>query len=155
MNFTYTRIPFGALPIDLDRFKAINDDFGHATGDRALREVGATLLAALRSVDIVGRWGGDEFVAVVLHANSDVLNRLAERCCALVAQTSVPSCDGIRVPMSVSVGGTVALPDDTATGLFKRADELMYLCKTSGRGRASIDQSGPVAARVRRTGARS
>jgi len=129
--------PFGVLVIDLDRFKAINDRFGHATGDRALREAAKTLLAALRNTDIVGRWGGDELIAVVRHVNSEILKSLAERCCILVAKTSFPNGDGSPVSMSVSVGGTLALPDDTAEGLIKRADELMYQSKTSGRGRAS------------------
>lgn len=142
--------PFGVLVIDLDRFKAVNDDFGHATGDRVLQAVGKTLSGALRGVDIVGRWGGDEFVAVVHHVNSEILGELAERCCAVVAQTAVASSDGAPVSMSVSIGGTLALPDDTPERLFQRADGLMYQCKTSGRGRASLDKSSPVAeARVK------
>jgi len=129
--------PFGVLVIDLDRFKAINDGFGHATGDRALREVAKTLSGALRSTDIVGRWGGDEFIAVLPHVDGETLRDLAERCCVLVAQTSFASTDGSPVSMSVSVGGTFPYPDDTAEGLVKRADELMYQSKTSGRGRVS------------------
>jgi diguanylate cyclase (GGDEF)-like protein len=136
--------PFGVLVIDLDRFKAVNDDFGHTTGDRALQEVGKALSGALRSLDIVGRWGGDEFVALVHHVNREILSELAERCCDIVSQTTVPSSDGTRVSISVSIGGTLALPDDTAEALFKRADKLMYQCKTSGRGRFSIDESSPV-----------
>lgn len=129
--------PFGVLVIDLDRFKAINDGFGHATGDRALQEVAKTLSGALRSTDIVGRWGGDEFIAVLPHVDSETLRALAERCRVLVAQTSFPSIDGSPVSVSVSIGGTLPCADDTAEGLIKRADELMYQSKTSGRGRVS------------------
>jgi diguanylate cyclase (GGDEF)-like protein/PAS domain S-box-containing protein len=129
--------PFGVLVIDLDRFKAINDGFGHATGDRALQEVAKTLTGALRATDIVGRWGGDEFIAVVRHVNSETLKGLAERCCVLVAQTTIPRSERSAVSMSVSIGGTLALPDDTVEGLIKRADELMYRSKTSGRARAA------------------
>jgi len=129
--------PFGVMVIDLDRFKAINDNFGHATGDRALQEVAKTLTGALRNTDIVGRWGGDEFIAVVRHVDSEILRGLADRCCILVAQTSFPSSDGSTVSMSVSIGGTLVLPDDTPEGLIKRADELMYNSKTNGRSRAA------------------
>ena len=123
--------PFGVLVIDLDQFKALNDSFGHATGDRALLEVAKTLTGTLRPTDIVGRWGGDEFIAIAHHVNNEILRQLAERCCALVAQTTFPSSDGSPVSMSVSIGGTLALPGDTAEKLIKRADELMYRNKTN------------------------
>jgi diguanylate cyclase (GGDEF)-like protein/PAS domain S-box-containing protein len=133
------RDPFGVLVIDLDGFKAINDGFGHATGDQALQEATKTLTGALRTSDIVGRWGGDEFLAVVRHVDGDILKRLAERCCVLVAQTSLVSGGGERVSLSVSVGGAVTVPDDSADSLIKRADELMYRSKAAGRGRASVE----------------
>ena len=118
--------------IDVDHFKVINDSFGHATGDHALREVAKTLKGTLRPADVVGRWGGDEFIAVVHHVSNEILMHLAERCCAMVAQISFPTSDGIPVSASVSIGGTLALPDDTAETLIKRADRLMYRNKTSG-----------------------
>jgi diguanylate cyclase (GGDEF)-like protein/PAS domain S-box-containing protein len=124
--------PFGVLVIDLDRFKSINDSFGHASGDRALLEVAKTLTGTLRPTDIVGRWGGDEFIAVVHHVKKELLTQLAERCCAMVAQTSFPSSDGGLVSVSASIGSTLALPDDTVERLIKRADELMYEHKTNG-----------------------
>lgn len=136
--------PFGVLVVDLDRFKAINDDFGHATGDRALREVGKALLGTLRSIDIVGRWGGDEFTAIVPHVDNETLRVLAERCCITVAQTLIPISDDTPVAMSVSIGGSRAVPNDTVERLLKRADGLMYQCKASGRGCASTDKSSPV-----------
>jgi diguanylate cyclase (GGDEF)-like protein/PAS domain S-box-containing protein len=128
--------PFGVLVIDLDWFKAINDGFGHAIGDQALQEAGKTLIGALRTTDIVGRWGGDEFLAVVRHVDVDIVKRLAERCCALMARTGMTSGDGKQVALSVSVGGAVSVPEDSADSLIKRADELMYRSKAAGRGRA-------------------
>ncbi|MFI5096504.1 MAG: diguanylate cyclase domain-containing protein [Candidatus Acidiferrales bacterium] len=124
--------PFGVLVIDLDRFKAINDSFGHTTGDHALLEVAKTLKGTLRPTDIVGRWGGDEFIAVAHHVNIEVLTQLAVRCRAMVAQTSFPSSDGSLVSLSVSIGSTLALPGDTTEKLIRRADELMYQNKTNG-----------------------
>jgi len=124
--------PFGVLVIDLDRFKDINDTFGHATGDNALLEVAKTLKGTLRPTDIIGRWGGDEFIAVAHHVNHEILTQLAVRCCAMVAQTSFPSSDGSRVSVSVSIGSTLALLGDTPEKLIKRADDLMYQNKTNG-----------------------
>jgi diguanylate cyclase (GGDEF)-like protein len=124
--------PFGVLVIDVDRFKAINDGFGHSTGDHALLEVAETLKGTLRSTDIVGRWGGDEFIAVAHHVNNEILMHLAERCCAMVSQISIPTSDGVPVSASVSIGGTLALPDDTAQTIIQRADQLMYRNKTNG-----------------------
>jgi diguanylate cyclase (GGDEF)-like protein/PAS domain S-box-containing protein len=129
---------FGLLVIDLDRFKAINDQFGHATGDRALRQVAKTLVGALRTTDIVGRWGGDEFLAVVRHVDEGILKTLAERCCVLVAQTSFRNGDGRSISTSVSIGGSLVRPNDTFETLIRRADELMYHSKAGGRSRASL-----------------
>ncbi|MFZ3265450.1 MAG: sensor domain-containing diguanylate cyclase [Terriglobales bacterium] len=129
---------FGLLVIDLDRFKAINDGFGHATGDRALRQVAKTLVGALRTTDIVGRWGGDEFLAVVRHVDAEILKTLAERCCVLVAQTSFRNGDGRGLSTSVSIGGSLVTPKDTFETLTRRADDLMYQSKAGGRSRASL-----------------
>jgi len=147
-QFHKDREPFGLLLIDLDRFKTINDEFGHITGDRALREVGKILSGELRGLDIVGRWGGDEFIAVVHLVDGTILKGLAERCCAMVARAVIPNGAGAPVSLSVSIGGTLALPQDTAEVVIERADRLMYQCKTSGRGRALIDNSSPAADRV-------
>ena len=136
-EFQVHKDPFGLLVIDLDRFKAINDGFGHATGDLALREVAKTLSGALRTTDIVGRWGGDEFLAIVRHINGETLKILSERCCMLVARTLLPTGGGVA--MSVSIGATLVALDDTFEGLIQRADALMYQSKASGRARATIE----------------
>jgi len=131
--------PFGILLFDFDNFKAINDSFGHACGDRALQEGARTLHASLRPGDIVGRWGGDEFLAIVRNINAETLTRLAERCIALVAQTAVPINDGERISLSISAGAALVHPDESAEELIHRADELMYQSKNSGRARATIE----------------
>jgi diguanylate cyclase (GGDEF)-like protein/PAS domain S-box-containing protein len=136
--------PFGLLVIDVDRFKEINDRFGHAVGDLALQAIGTTLNAALRATDIVGRWGGDEFTAIVQHASREMLRGLAERCCEMVSQSSVPGSAANPICMSVSLGGTLVRSQDTNDELFKRADALMYQSKASGHGGALIDESGGV-----------
>ncbi len=131
--------PFGVLLIDLDELKEINDAFGHSCGDRALRQVAQTLTGSLRPTDTVGRWGGDEFLAIVRNVNAEVLKCLAQRCAAMAAETSIPSNDERRISLSISVGGALADPGDTAERLIQRADKLMYQSKVNGRGRASTE----------------
>jgi len=128
---------FGVLVIDVDHFKAINDGFGHSTGDKALQEAARILTGALRTTDIVGRWGGDEFLAVIRHVDESVMQQLAERCCALMRHTSLLSAEG-AVKLSVSVGGAVSVQEDSADSIISRADELMYRSKAGGRGRAAV-----------------
>ena len=131
--------PLGVLMIDLDQFKTINDGFGHNCGDRALQEASKTLTGSLRPTDIVGRWGGDEFLAIIRNVSDNVLRELAERCVALIAQTSIPCNAKRRIPLSISVGAVQYCPGETAEALLQRADQLMYRSKTGGRGRATTE----------------
>ena len=131
--------PLGLLMIDLDGFKGINDSFGHSCGDCALQEAARTLTGSLRPTDTVGRWGGDEFLAIARNMDRETLSRLAERCVLMVAQTTVPSNDERLISLSISVGAALSRPGETAEELIQRADELMYRSKTDGRGRATSD----------------
>jgi diguanylate cyclase (GGDEF)-like protein/PAS domain S-box-containing protein len=138
-EFQEHKDPLGLLVIDLDRFKEINDNFGHSGGDRALHEAARTMTGSLRPADTVGRWGGDEFLAIVRNVNKDVLIKLAERCVVLMAQTSVPGNDERRISLSISVGAALSRTGETAEELIKRADELMYQSKIGGRNRATTE----------------
>ncbi|MDR3745990.1 MAG: sensor domain-containing diguanylate cyclase [Acidobacteriaceae bacterium] len=131
--------PFGLLVIDLDQFKEINDSFGHLIGDFALQEVAKTLTGSLRPTDVVARWGGDEFIAIIRNMNQELLKELAERCVTMVGQTSFPSGDGRTVALSVSVGGTLSRPSETIEKFINEADERMYSSKTNGRNRATTE----------------
>ena len=130
--------PFGVLLVDLDHFKQINDGNGHDVGDRALVGVTRTLNGALRSTDTLGRWGGDEFLAVLGHVDRDSLTQLAARCCRLVAEIRIPY-GTESIPVSVSVGGAVFRGDESVEALIARADRMLYVSKTQGRGRASVE----------------
>jgi diguanylate cyclase (GGDEF)-like protein/PAS domain S-box-containing protein len=132
-EFEVHKDPFGLLVVDLDKFKEINDSFGHSNGDRALQEVAHTLSGALRPTDTVGRWGGDEFLAIVRNMDGINLRMLAERCIALVRETSITSDDGRPIHLSISVGAALSHLGEKATSLIHRADELMYKSKTNGR----------------------
>ena len=140
--------------VDIDHFKQINDNFGHAEGDRVLEAVGEQLGAVLRTSDTVARIGGDEFVVLAhdvdnqLHA-VDIGGRLIER-----LETQGPVTDN-GVPVGVSIGIAVSTAGDgTAETLLKQADIAMYLAKSQGGGRAVVFDAALGELASRRTEAR-
>ena len=122
---------FGVLMFDLDDFKEINDSCGHAVGDIALQEAGTSLSGSVRPNDIIGRWGGDEFIAIIRSVNAEGLRQMARRCEMLVRETHIPAPDGNRRALSASVGAALVQPEDTPASIVQRADELMYAAKQS------------------------
>lgn len=131
-------VSFGVLFIDIDHFKSVNDTHGHETGDHVLRLVAKTLARSLRPFDLAGRWGGEEFLAVILNVDTIDLGVVAERVRALIAETRIPLEDDY-LSVSVSIGGTLARSDDSSEALLNRADQLMYQCKMEGRNRVCLD----------------
>jgi diguanylate cyclase (GGDEF)-like protein/PAS domain S-box-containing protein len=129
--------PFGVMFVDIDRFKNVNDSLGHAVGDTFLKAVANTLRGAARAFDLVGRWGGEEFVVVLANTDADKLGGVAERFRVLV-QESVVTAGGADHVMTVSIGATEAAPGDTVETLVARADALMYRSKQSGRNRVTV-----------------
>jgi len=133
-----TRAPVGVLFFDIDHFKRFNDHHGHATGDLALQTVARTLQAATRPFDIVGRWGGEEFVAVLPNIMQAGVMAAAERLLMLVRATRVET---VPEPLSVrvSIGGAMVRLDDTAAAVLSRADAALYASKAAGRDRVSFE----------------
>lgn len=129
--------PFGLLMFDIDHFKQVNDQHGHDTGDAVLKVISETMTKSLRANDIVGRWGGEEFLAVLLDVDAGLLRGLAERCRSLVAESGALS-DESRIYVTVSVGATLATREDSIHEAIKRADQLMYVSKSSGRNRITV-----------------
>jgi len=127
---------FGLLFIDIDRFKAVNDTYGHEVGDQALRVVARTLASNVRSSDVVARWGGEEFVVIVANVTEDALRAIANKLRLLVEKSSFPA-GSQSVHVTVSIGATIAHPGDTPETLLGRADGLMYRSKALGRNRVS------------------
>lgn len=123
---------------DLDRFKDVNDRHGHDVGDRVLRMVATTLQQNLRDTDVVGRWGGEEFAAV-LHdiPSDDVLREVTGQLRSLVASCGL-DLDGGRLRVTVSIGATRVRPDDDPESVLRRADRLMYRSKQEGRDRVTV-----------------
>jgi diguanylate cyclase (GGDEF)-like protein/PAS domain S-box-containing protein len=129
---------FALLFIDLDRFKHVNDNLGHAAGDELLRVVGARLQGLLRDADMVGRLGGDEFV-VLTESNCDpaTLSKIASRIIAVVAEPL--QLEGRSVQISASVGICVYPSDGAdAASLLKSADTAMYQAKALGKNTFSF-----------------
>ena len=124
--------PFGVIFIDIDRFKDVNDSHGHDIGDRVLATVARTLAGNARSFDLVGRWGGEEFLVVAVNLDGPKLLALAERFRLLTAGSAVPTGAG-NVAVTVSIGATLARPGEGAGAVVKRADAAMYASKRSGR----------------------
>jgi diguanylate cyclase (GGDEF)-like protein/PAS domain S-box-containing protein len=127
----------GVLVIDLDHFKRVNDEHGHDVGDRLLATVARTLRLNLRESDELGRWGGEEFVAVIGHVAESALLALANKLRELVARSSV-EVGGKQIGATVSIGATLVGIDDTPESAFKRADQALYRSKNDGRNRVTF-----------------
>lgn len=124
---------FALLFIDLDRFKLVNDNLGHAAGDTLLRTIGARLIRLLRDADLLARLGGDEFV-VITESNCEAatLSKVANR--ILCAISEAMTLEGRRVEVSGSIGVAVYPNDgDDAASLMRAADAAMYQAKASGK----------------------
>jgi diguanylate cyclase (GGDEF)-like protein len=123
---------FGFLFADIDHCKEINDRNGHEKGDKVLRMVSKLMSNSLRTFDMVGRWDGEEFVVIVVNVQEEQLYAVANRLRMLVEQSSVIiGSETIRT--TVSIEAAIALPGDDVDTLIKRADNLMYESKNSGR----------------------
>jgi diguanylate cyclase (GGDEF)-like protein/PAS domain S-box-containing protein len=131
---------FGIIFIDIDNFKAVNDRYGHETGDEVLKTVGKTLQNSVRAFDLVSRWGGEEYLGLIANVEGGELIATAKRCRALVEQSHVPAVPSLRV--TISVGATLARSEDTVATLVNRADRLMYRSKESGRNCVTTDEPG-------------
>ncbi len=118
--------------LDLDHFKQINDALGHAVGDEVLRKVSMALSGELRSDDIFGRWGGEEFI-IISKISRDNLNNLIARLMRSLQGVSIEGEPEAR-KVTMSVGVTEARAGEIFDDVFKRADEAMYQVKQSGRG---------------------
>ena len=137
---------FSVLIADLDHFKAINDKFGHAVGDAVLCTAVERMQDAVRGIDILGRWGGEEFVALLPGASPEAALLVAQRVRRNVERSVVPvgkqssgeDSEGVRVTLSVGVASFQG-EQDCVDRMMERADQALYAAKASGRNRVSVD----------------
>ncbi len=133
-------IPLSLLWLDLDHFKSINDQYGHHIGDEVVKEVAARVRSALRDRDLVGRYGGDEYIIVLPETDLLPARQVAERLRIIVNETPIMTGKG---PLSITASiGLTSLMDDTEelAALLHRADESMYTAKTAGRNRIASQE---------------
>ena len=128
---------FGVLFADVDRFKEINDRHGHDAGDEVLRMVATTLARSARSLDFVGRWGGEEFVVLLANVTEFNLPLVADRARRLVEHSELATPLG-PLKATVSIGATLVRKGDQAADVVRRADALMYEAKAAGRNRVVV-----------------
>jgi len=132
--------PLTAIMMDIDHFKQVNDTYGHAVGDQALQIVAERLRKTVRDIDILGRYGGEEFAALLLETDLDEARIVAERLRQCAAEPPI-NIEGSTLTITISVG--VASLDKGYTGLdtlLVRADQALYIAKQAGRNRVSVWQ---------------
>lgn len=120
---------FGLVLMDIDNFKLINDNYGHAVGDEVLKKVASVFMENLREDDFVARWGGEEFIMIINHANISGLEKLIKKLQKKIEKA-------IFSPVSrltLSFGLTIYMNGDDESSLFKRVDNAMYVAKENGR----------------------
>lgn len=133
-------LPLSCFFVDLDHFKKINDNYGHSVGDMCLREVAKVLQAELRKTDVLARFGGEEFVALLPVCDADQAMETALRVSQAIAKMKVETSAGQAVPLTASIGvcswepRTHKIPMEAlADALLRQADAAMYLVKKAGR----------------------
>jgi len=138
-------IACSVMMIDLDHFKQVNDQFGHAAGDEVLREVAARIKANLRATDTLARWGGEEFLVLLPHTDKTTAVNVAEKSLAVVKESPV-NCCGIEVAVSFSAG--ISSFEELEQGLqvkdmldvlLGEADKRLYQAKEAGRAQVAAE----------------
>ncbi len=131
---------FCVAMIDLDFFKSVNDKYGHLIGDQVLTDVATRMKAALRSGDILGRYGGDEFLLVLPRADIGVAKQITERICSCINAAPFQVEDYV-IPLTVSIGVAVWQQGDSDVTLLGRVDHALYQAKHQGRNQVVLESS--------------
>jgi len=138
-NSRLSGLPIGAILIDLDHFKDVNDLFGHAAGDAVLKSVAQCLRRGLRAIDILGRYGGEEFIIFLPETDLETARQVAGRICTQLAAWSTPiEGTNLQVTGSFGVHALKAGPGATLDDLLKGADLALYQAKANGRNQVAV-----------------
>lgn len=132
---------FALILFDIDHFKLVNDQHGHDTGDAVLQCLAEILRSNIRKSDIVARWGGEEFVALVAETDGDTALVVADKLRRAVENGAFPR----KLPITVSLGVGLARRNDNIDLLFKRTDQALYAAKQGGRNRTRLELPEPPA----------
>ena len=130
---------FVVLYGDIDDFSQVNNRYGHDAGDAVLRNVAKSLQSSIRREDLVGRWGGEELLAIYTVHRAEQAAAIGERFRSLVEGT-LTFCEGRMLRVTISVGAAVVGPEDTPESLTKRADQLLYESKRRGKNRVTTEK---------------
>ncbi|MFM7352676.1 MAG: GGDEF domain-containing protein, partial [Microcystis aeruginosa] len=132
---------FSVLVIDIDHFKHINDTFGHLLGDKTLITVAGAIKNCLRQVDSFGRFGGEEFVAILPETNLEDAATTAQRICQVINKLNI-EIDRQKVRVTASIGVATFSPEDNnLEAVIERADHAMFAAKNQGRNRVSLGKT--------------
>ncbi|AMT90166.1 MULTISPECIES: GGDEF domain-containing protein [Pseudomonas] len=129
--------PLSVLMLDIDHFKRVNDDHGHGAGDDVLRAIAASIKAQLRNVDMVFRYGGEEFLILLSNTGREAAAMVGERL-RQATQSEEYFADGQLIEITVSLGCSTLLPGESADSLLRRADSALYVAKREGRNRLAM-----------------
>jgi diguanylate cyclase (GGDEF)-like protein len=122
---------------DIDHFKSVNDTYGHLAGDGVLKEVAKRIKNSLRGFDIVGRYGGEEFLLVLHKANIDTARMVAERIRSRIAATPIDLSNEL-LDVTISMGVAMVKPEEDVNSLVERADKALYNAKENGRNQVAL-----------------
>lgn len=132
---------FSMVMIDVDNFKSINDNYGHAFGDKVLKKLSQQLMQNFRSQDLLVRLGGEEFGVMLLNTSADIAFSLMEQFRRKVAKIKIPTEEGVAISITVSIGIYATQSSDlTLDGVLSKADEALYLAKNSGKNQTRINR---------------
>lgn len=124
---------FSIVLCDIDHFKLINDNYGHAVGDEALRQIAGNMHAAIRKSDILARWGGEEFMLVLSETDMACARIMAERMRATVEHSGLTTSEGGEIRLTISCGVANWREHQEIKQLFRAADDRLYRAKSRGR----------------------
>jgi len=132
--------PFCILLIDIDYFKLVNDANGHACGDKVLVQTSALMKSRIRQQDLLARWGGEEFIMMIVEASIEQGQRVAENIRSAINQNRVEF-EGQDIQVTVTIGVSQIHPSEKLDACINRADKNLYLGKKDGRNKVITDIS--------------
>jgi len=139
------QLPLSVVMLDIDHFKAVNDEYGHEAGDNAIKQIAVALTECARTADIVARYGGEEFVVVLPQTNPVDAEVFAERARSMIEKKKFELGNGIDINLTISLGLSGVSANDgivTVSDLLKSADKALYLAKKNGRNRFETTPPG-------------